>query len=168
MSRLAVKHFCASRVLADLDQPMPCLIYEHRPKQTEYGENLAVIAIVIPDTDEQQKTLTVGPKLRQVVHGVRLDIYWESADAEQGGVTFDALLEVIDERFRHAMDDTKLLPIKDPETGAPSTIVFVATSIRTTVEEPVIVQQEGASTLTEGLVAYEAHKLIAVTEYLQG
>ena len=168
MSRLAVKHFCASRVLADITQPMPTLVFEQRPKQTDYGENQAIIAVVIPDSDEEQRTLTVGPKLRQVVHSVRLDIYWESADAELGGVSFDALLEIIDAKFRGAMTKTAYLEITDPETGAPSTLTAVGTSIKTTVEEPVIVQQEGTADPTEGLVAFEAHKLIAVTEYLQG
>ncbi len=82
------------------------------------------------------------------------------SNATQKAQTFD-----LSTRY---MAESLDIPITDPETGAPSTLTAIGTSIKTTVEEPVIVQQEGTADPTEGLVAFEAHKLVAVTEYLQG
>lgn len=157
MSRLAIKTYCR-RVMALLDVPVPCAVMTQRPREIAVGEQ-AVVAINVPESKERRFTLSRGAGRKEIIHQVRLDIYWIAADEQQGGQAFDDLLEQIDAMFRGA---TIPANIADPDSGAQSVILWIGEEIATTVEEPLLDES------LQGLVVFTAQKTLAVTEHLSG
>ncbi len=157
MSRPAVKAFCR-QAMALLDVPVPCAVVTQRPRQIEVGEQ-AVITIQVAESKERRFTLSRGAGRKEIVHQVRLDIYWLAADEQQGGAAFDDLLEQIDGIFR-----TVTIPaaISDPDSGSQSVIVWIGEEVATAVEEPLLDES------LQGLVVFTAQKTLAVTEHLTG
>ncbi|MGI8915207.1 MAG: hypothetical protein ACR2JY_15715 [Chloroflexota bacterium] len=157
MSRPAVKAFCR-QAMALLDVPVPCAVVTQRPRQIEVGEQ-AVITIQVAESKERRFTLSHGAGRKEIVHQVRLDIYWLAADEQQGGAAFDDLLEQIDGIFRTVTIPTA---ISDPDSGSQSVIVWIGEEVATAVEEPLLDES------LQGLVVFTAQKTLAVTEHLTG
>jgi hypothetical protein len=157
VSRLAVKSFCR-QALALLDVPVPCAVVTQRPRQIDVGEQ-AVVAINVAESKERRFTLSRGAGRKEIVHQVRLDIYWIAADDERGGAAFDDLLEQIDAIFRAVAIPAA---IADPDSGGQSVIVWIGEEIATTVEEPLLDET------VQGLVVFTAQKTLAVTEHVTG
>lgn len=157
MSRLAVKSYCR-QALALLDVPVPCVVVTQRPRQIAVGEQ-AVIAVSVAESKERRFTLSRGAGRKEIVHQVRLDVYWIAADEQRGGVAFDDLLEQIDGIFRAT---TIPVAIADPDSGGQSVIVWIGEEITTIVDEPLLDES------LQGLVAFTAQKTLAVTEHVVG
>ncbi len=164
MSRLAVKAFCEKQ-LATLAEPMACNVLKYRPKQVTFGEDVALVLVDDPETEETPLVIVLGPIGQQVEHRVRLEIYWASADEEKGATLFDALLERIDQLFRKALKSagggTNPMAVVCPETGAQSTITEIGKRI-TTHQDSAVLDEE-----PQGLVAFTAEKTLVVKEFLQ-
>lgn len=157
MTRLAVKSYC-ERLLALLDVPVPCAVLTQRPREISVGEQ-AVLLIALPASKEER---FAGPRpagRKQVTHRVALDVYWVAADDQQGGESFDQLLEQIDALFRGA---TMPAAVRDPQSGTESQIVFIAEEIETAVNEPQLIEQ------LEGYIVFTAQKMVQVVEHTTG
>lgn len=157
MSRLAVKSYCR-QAMALLDVPVPCAIVTQRPRQIAVGEQ-AVIAVTVAESKERRLTPSRGAGRKEVVHQVRLDVYWIAADEQQGGAAFDDLLEQIDGIFRAV---TIPVTIADPDSGGQSVILWIGEEITTVVDEPLLDET------LQGLVVFAAQKTLAVTEHVVG
>jgi hypothetical protein len=157
MSRLAIKEYCRQQ-LALLDVPVPCAVLVQRPKEIEVGEQ-AVMVVQVPETKERRLTASRGVGRKELLHRVRLDLYWLAADEQAGGRAFDGLLEQVDAIFRSAAIPAA---VSDPDTGAASVVVWIGEEIETTVEEPLLDES------LAGLVVFAAQKTLPVTEHLVG
>lgn len=144
--------------MALLDVPVPCAIVTQRPRQIEVGEQ-AVVVINVAESKEGRFALSRGAGRKEIVHQVRLDIYWIAADDQQGGAAFDGLLEQIDAIFRAVAIPAA---IADPDSGSQSVIVWIGEEITTTVDEPLLDET------LQGLVVFAARKTLAVTEHVTG
>jgi len=157
MSRLAVKDYFR-RQMALLDIPVPCAVLNQRPKEIAVGDQ-AVIVINIAHSKEVRFTMPRTTGNKKIDHQVRLDLFWVSSDEQDGGNAFDQLLEQVDGIFRAAPMPESLT---DPESGAPSTLLFVGEDIETAVNEPLLDES------LLGMVVFTATKIVLATELTQG
>ena len=157
MSQLAVKLY-AQQQLALLDVPVQAAVFSQRPKQVAVGDQ-AVVVITCPESRERRLTVTRGSGRKEVVHRLRLEVYWVAADEQTGGRAFDTLLWQLDNLFRSVAIPAA---VSDPESGEASVVLFIGEAIETTLHEPVLDEAP------QGLVAFSAEKVLTVTEHVTG
>jgi hypothetical protein len=113
----------------------------------------------VAESKERRLTLSRGAGRKEVVHQVRLDVYWIAADEQQGGAAFDDLLEQIDGIFRAVAIP---VAIADPDSGGQSVLLWIGEEITTIVDEPLLDES------LQGHVVFAAQKTLAVTEHVVG
>jgi hypothetical protein len=157
VTRLALKTYC-QRELALLDVPIPLAVLIQRPKQVEAGEQ-AVVIIEVAASKEGRYTLDRPLGQKRIDHQLHLDVYWVTAEEQAGGAAFDGLLEQIDAVFRQAVLP---VPLRDPDSGLASTLVWIGEDIDTQVLPPLL------DAALEGLVVLCAEKTLQVREQVVG